>query len=86
VQQEEAKKEVKQEVSNDEMARKDYMEELTNAKLKDVSLHQNLKYMMDMGYLNYSINYNLLTRNGNDLVVAINKLCNNIVSDSMFIQ
>jgi len=39
VQQEEAKVEVKQEVSNDEMARTMYMEELTNAKLKDLSLH-----------------------------------------------
>jgi len=40
--------------------------------------------MMDMGYFNYKINYNLLTRNKNDLVMAVNKLCNNLVTDTMF--
>jgi len=40
--------------------------------------------MMEMGYFNYKVNYNLLVRNNRDLIVAINNLCNNIVSDSMF--
>ncbi len=68
----------------DEMMKKAYMEELESAGLKDQNLFTNLKYMMNMGYLNYKINYNLLTRNNNDLIIAVNKLCNNIVSDSMF--
>ena len=66
------------------MMKKAYMEELESAGIKDQNLFTNLKYMMNMGYLNYKINYNLLTRNNNDLIIAVNKLCNNIVSDSMF--
>jgi len=66
------------------MLKKAYMEELESAGIKDQSLFTNLKYMMKMGYWNYKINYNLLTRNNNDLIIAVNKLCNNIVSDSMF--
>lgn len=47
-------------------------------------MKENLIYMMNMGYLNYKVNYNLLVRNKNELVVAINKLCNNLVTESMF--
>lgn len=61
-----------------------YLSELNAANLTNVDLVANLKYMMTMGYLNYKVNYNLLTRNNNDLVIAINKLCNSLVSDSMF--
>jgi len=61
-----------------------YLEELAKANLKDKALEENMKYMMNMGYLNFRVNYNLLTRNGNDLVVSINKLCNNLVTDSIF--
>jgi len=96
--QEAAKEEVKQEViaeveakdqeqekaMDDAVMKKAYMEELESAGIKDNNLFTNLKYMMNMGYLNYKINYNLLTRNNNDLIIAVNKLCNNIVSDSMF--
>lgn len=70
--------------SEDEMLKKVYMEELENSGIKDQNLLNNLKYMMNMGYLNYKINYNLLKRNDNDLIIAINKLCNNIVTDTMF--
>jgi len=68
----------------DEMVKKFYMDEIENMGITDQRLIENLKYMMDLGYLNFRVNYNLLTRNKNDLVVAINKLCNNIVTDSMF--
>jgi len=61
-----------------------YEAELINTKNVDPKLVENLKYMMDMGYLNFKVNYNLLSRNNNDLIVAINKLCNNMVSESMF--
>jgi hypothetical protein len=40
--------------------------------------------MMNMGYLNFRVNFNLLTRNNNDLVIAVNKLCNNMVTESIF--
>jgi len=52
--------------------------------LKDPALIENLKYMMEVGYTNFQINFNLLKRNSNDLAIAINLLCNGIVSDSMF--
>jgi len=61
-----------------------YVEELQKSGIKDQALAENLRYMMNMGYLNFRVNYNLLTRNGNDLVIAINKLCNNLVTDSIF--
>ena len=86
VKKEEAKKE-EEKVENDvQMIRDAYMKELQKANIKDAALAQNLQYMMDMGYLNFDVNYKMLTRNGNDLVVAINKLCNNIVSDSIFMS
>jgi len=76
--------EKKEEVSEDERLKKMYLEELEAAKLGDNLLKENLRQMMNMGYYNYRVNYNLLLRNKNDLVVAVNKLCNNIVTDSMF--
>jgi len=61
-----------------------YLEELEKAKLTDKELENNMRYMMNMGYLNFRVNYNLLVRNNNDLVISINKLCNNLVTDSIF--
>ena len=52
--------------------------------IKDKKLLDNLKYMMEAGYFNFRVNYNLLLRNNNDLIVAMNNLCNNLVTDSMF--
>lgn len=60
------------------------MKELESMGSKDQELKQNLEYMMSMGYLNFEINMKLLVRNDNDLVIAINKLCNNMISDSIF--
>jgi len=71
-------------LSDEERMKIFYEEEIKNSGIKDTSVVENLRYMMNMGYLNFTINYNLLMRNNNDLVVAINKLCNNIVSESMF--
>lgn len=72
------------EMTQEERDQAEYMKELEAAKITDKALVENLKYMMGVGYLNFRVNYNLLTRNKNDLVVAINKLCNNLVTDSMF--
>jgi len=60
------------------------VKELESMGSKDQELKQNLEYMMNMGYLNFEINLKLLVRNDNDLVIAINKLCNNMISDSIF--
>jgi hypothetical protein len=40
--------------------------------------------MIEMGYNNFEVNLNLLKRNGNDLISAVNNLCNGLVSESMF--
>jgi hypothetical protein len=66
-----------------------YLEALEKSGLnadKDKKVIENLKYMMEIGYTNFSVNLSLLRRNNNDLVVAINNLCNGLVSDSMFDQ
>jgi len=60
------------------------MEELQKSGIKDKTMVENLTFMMNMGYLNYRVNYNLLVRNKNDMVMAINSLCNNFVTDSIF--
>ena len=70
-------------MTDEEKLQKSYLEELEAAKITDQDLSNNLKYMMDMGYLNFRVNLNLLLRNNNDLVISINKLCNNMVSESM---
>ena len=71
-------------MSEDEKLKKIYLAELENSNIKDNKLKENLMYMMEAGYYNFRINYNLLTRNKNDLIIAMNKLCNNMVTDSMF--
>ena len=43
-------------------------------------------YMLEVGYTTFSVNFALLKRNNNDMVVAINNLCNGNVSESMFEQ
>lgn len=73
-----------QKMSDEDRMKQMYMEEVEKSNIQDSALLDNLKYMMNMGYLNFMVNYNLLTRNGNDLVVAINKLCNNLVTESIF--
>lgn len=85
---EEVKKEAsplkKSELSEDEQQRIQYMIQLENAKIKDLALVENLKYMMETGFTNFQVNFGLLNKHKNDLVVAMNCLCNGIVSDSVF--
>jgi hypothetical protein len=52
--------------------------------LKEKQYANNLKQLLDMGCSNFEVNLNLLKRNGNDLVAAVNKLCNGQVTESMF--
>lgn len=52
--------------------------------IKDEKMHAGLKYMAECGYTNFEVNYQLMQRNDCDMVVAINKLCNGLVSESMF--
>lgn len=54
--------------------------------LQDAKLIENLQYIYDMGYTNFEVNIALLRRNNNDLIIAINNLCNGLVSESMFNQ
>ena len=63
-----------------------YFEELENAKIKDAALKENLAYMLEAGFSNFSVNLNLLKRNKNDLTIAMNLICNNLVTDSVFGQ
>jgi len=71
-------------MSDEDMMKKAYMEQVSE--IKDKAMAENMAYMMNMGYYNFIINFNLLQRNNNDLVVSINKLCNNLVTESMFEQ
>jgi hypothetical protein len=62
------------------------VEDMKKAQVKDAKMVENLVYMMETGFTNFQVNYSLLKRNNNDLAVAMNLLCNGIVSDSMFGQ
>jgi len=77
-------KEEEKALSDEDRLIMSYKQELANANIYDASYVQNLEYMMNMGYLNFRVNFNLLTRNNNDLVIAVNKLCNNMVTESIF--
>lgn len=84
----EAKEEKKEEpepevLSEEDQMRMAYMQELEEANIIDLELKSKLNTMMDMGYFNYKVNYNLLLRNKKDVVVAVNNLCNGMVSESM---
>ena len=70
-------------ISEEEQSKLRYQKEMAEANIKDQKLVDGLNYMMEAGYLNFKVNFNLLKRCNNDLVVAINNLCNGIVSDSM---
>lgn len=61
------------------------MNELESSGVKDQALIDNLKYMMEAGFTNFQVNKSLLMRNNNDVAVAINLLCNGMVTDSMFL-
>lgn len=52
--------------------------------IKDKKLKENMIQMLEMGYNNFEVNLNLLKRNANDLIAAVNSLCNGLVSESMF--
>ena len=65
------------------MQRKEYLDELLGAKL-NMELFNNMRTMLDLGYMNYTVNLNLLNRCNNDLIVAVNQLCNNDVTASIF--
>lgn len=46
---------------------------------------ENLRYMFEMGYYNFELNTELLRRNKNDVVLALDSLCNGFVTESMFV-
>lgn len=70
--------------SQDELDKIRYLEKLSQ--VKDPKVVENLQYIYDMGYTNFEVNLSLLKRNNNELIIAINHLCNGIVSESMFQQ
>jgi hypothetical protein len=71
-------------MTQEELEKALYQKEIKEAHITDPKMLENLDYMMSIGYMNFRVNYNLLMRSGNDLVIAVNKLCNNLVTDSMF--
>lgn len=77
-------KEEEPELSEDDKVRINYLKELQALNTTDKALLENLETMMSMGYLNFEVNLKLLLRSKNDLVIAINKLCNNMVGESIF--
>jgi hypothetical protein len=68
--------------SLEDLERVAYLEKLDT--IKDSVLASNLRHFMDIGYLNFELNLNLLKRHNNDLILAMNSLCNGQVTDSMF--
>lgn len=69
-------------ISAEEIERIAYLEKLE--KVKDPKVAENMKYILEMGYTNFEVNMSLLQRNKNDLITAINSLCNHLVTESMF--
>jgi hypothetical protein len=72
------------EPSSDELDKIRYLEKIGQIKGADATLIHNMQYIYDMGYTNFEVNLSLLKRNNNDLIIAINNLCNGLVSESMF--
>lgn len=75
---------MKSEPSEEEIAKIMYLDRL--ASIKDQSVADNMRFIFEMGYINFDVNFNLLKKHGNDLAVVINSLCSESVSDSMFQQ
>jgi hypothetical protein len=75
---------MKSEPSAEDLEKIAYMEKL--AEIKDPKIAENLKTMLDMGYTNFEVNHSLLKRNQNDIIIAMNSLCNGMISESMFLQ
>jgi hypothetical protein len=70
--------------SEDEVLKRLYEEEMMKTNIQDQELLKNLIYMKELGYMNFTINYNLLKKYNNDVVVAVNALMNHMLSDSVF--
>lgn len=68
--------------SAEDLERIAYMQKVEG--INDQKLAENLRCCLDMGYANFEVNLNMLQRNNNDLVLAMNKLCNGMVTESMF--
>jgi hypothetical protein len=77
-------KEVIQELPKQEEKKDEDIYQVKLAAIKDSKLAQALKDMAECGYNNFELNMQLLMRNNCDVVIAINKLCNGLVSESMF--
>ena len=75
---------IKSELSAQEKDKIMYLQDIEKKNIKDKAIVDNLLYMFDAGFSNFKANYELLVRNQNDLTVAINLICNGMISDSMF--
>ena len=73
---------MKSEPSAEDLERIVYLEKL--AKVKDNKIVENMMQLLDMGYSVFEVNLNLLNRNKNDLIMAVNNICNGNVTESMF--
>lgn len=58
-----------------------YFEKLE--KVKNKKMIEGLKYMFEAGYTNFEINHRLLTKSNADVIIAMNDLCNNNITESM---
>ena len=72
------------ELSEEDRLNLQYQRDMEEANIKDAKMVENLFVIREAGYLNFKINHEMLKRNNNDIVIAINNLCNGIVSESMF--
>lgn len=75
----------KSELSQFEQDKIRYLSDLEASGEKRQDVIENLKYMMEFGYFNLELNKTVLLRHNNDVTVAVNILCNNLVTDSMFL-
>ena len=81
---EEAKEEVK--LSEEEQMRMEYLQALEQANIKEIQTVQNLKDLMEMGYYNFKLNFNVIQKNNGNMDMIVHKLVTSDLSDSMFIS
>jgi hypothetical protein len=62
-----------------------YISSMEKVEKLDEVTKANLKYLMECGFLNFEVNLGLLKKYENDLAVVMNMICNNMVTDSIFL-
>jgi len=82
----ELKNKVISHISEEDNLKIKYLRDIETTEIKEEGMLNQLKSLMDMGFLNFSLNYNLLKKHKLDLNLVCEALATYDISESMFVS